>query len=92
MFVARCTILGGTNGSGKSSIFDNSPELQIVGDFINADLLGSPNERMIGNVIQNLFTTTGDYAHAAALSVILMLIIVVLVMFYIRRAGTEELL
>jgi len=62
------------------------------GDFINADLLGSPNERMIGNVIQNLFTTTGDYAHAAALSVILMLIIVVLVMFYIRRAGTEELL
>ena len=37
MFVARCTILGGTNGSGKSSIFDNSPELQIVGDFINAD-------------------------------------------------------
>lgn len=61
------------------------------GDFINSDLLGSPNERMIGNVIQNLFTTTGDYAHAAALSVLLMLVIVVMVLFYVRKAGTEEL-
>ena len=62
------------------------------GDYINADLLGSPNERMVGNVIQNLFTTTGDYALAGALSVILMVIIVAMVLFYIRKAGTEELL
>jgi spermidine/putrescine transport system permease protein len=62
------------------------------GDYINADLLGSPNERMVGNVIQSLFTTTGDYAQAGALSVILMAIIVVMVMFYIRKAGTEDLL
>jgi spermidine/putrescine transport system permease protein len=61
------------------------------GDFINSDLLGSPNERMIGNVIQNLFTTTGDYAHAAALSVLLMVVIVVMVLFYVRKAGTEDL-
>ena len=62
------------------------------GDYINADLLGSPNERMVGNVIQSLFTTTGDYALAGALSVILMVIIVAMVLFYIRKAGTEELL
>ncbi len=62
------------------------------GDYINADLLGSPNERMIGNVIQDLFTTTGDYAHAAALSVLLMVIIVALVLVYVRKAGTEDLL
>ena len=62
------------------------------GDYINAQLLGSTNEHMIGNVIQDLFTTTGDYAHAAALSVILMAIIITMVLFYIRRAGTEELL
>ncbi|MGC4176043.1 ABC transporter permease [Demequina sp.] len=62
------------------------------GDYINADLLGSPNERMVGNVIQSLFTTTGDYALAGALSVILMVIIVVMVMLYIRKAGTEDLL
>ena len=65
--------------------------IPAAGDFINASLLGSPNQRMVGNVIQDLFTSTGDYATAGALSVILMLIILVLVLFYIRRAGTEEL-
>lgn len=62
------------------------------GDYINADLLGSPNERMVGNVIQSLFTTSQDYALAGALSVILMAIIVAMVLFYIRKAGTEDLL
>jgi spermidine/putrescine transport system permease protein len=47
---------------------------------------------MVGNYIQSLFTTQGDYATAGALSVILMAIIVVMVIFYIRKAGTEELL
>lgn len=61
------------------------------GDYINAALLGSPNERMVGNVIQSLFTTTGDYAAAGALSVILMLIVIVLVIGYVRKSGTEEL-
>jgi spermidine/putrescine transport system permease protein len=45
---------------------------------------------MIGNVIQNLFNG-GSYPEAAALSVTLMIAIVVMVLFYIRRAGTEEL-
>jgi spermidine/putrescine transport system permease protein len=66
--------------------------IPAAGDYINASLLGSPNQRMVGNVIQDLFTTTGDYAAAGALSVILMVIILALVLFYIRRVGTEELL
>jgi spermidine/putrescine transport system permease protein len=66
--------------------------IPAAGDYINASLLGSPNQRMVGNVIQNLFTTTGDYAAAGALSVVLMAIIVAMVLFYIRKAGTEELL
>jgi spermidine/putrescine transport system permease protein len=65
--------------------------IPAAGDYINARLLGSPNERMVGNVIQNLFTDANDYPAAGAMSVILMLIIVVMVMTYIRRAGTEEL-
>jgi spermidine/putrescine transport system permease protein len=65
--------------------------IPAAGDYINAKLLGSPNERMVGNVIQNLFTDANDYPAAGALSVILMLIIVVMVMTYIRRAGTEDL-
>ena len=59
------------------------------GDFINAQLLGNPNTRMIGNEIQDLFAA-GAYPLAAALSVTLMAAIVVMVLFYVRRAGTEE--
>lgn len=66
--------------------------IPATGDYINAQLLGSPQERMIGNVIQDLFTESNDYAAAGALSMILMLIIVAMVLVYIRKAGTEELL
>lgn len=66
--------------------------IPAAGDYINAQLLGSTNQRMVGNVIQDLFTDTGDYAAAGALSVTLMAIIVALVVVYIRKAGTEELL
>jgi spermidine/putrescine transport system permease protein len=65
--------------------------IPAAGDFINAQLLGGPGQRMVGNVIQSLFTTTQDYAGAGALSVILMALIVGLVMVYIRKAGTEDL-
>jgi spermidine/putrescine transport system permease protein len=65
--------------------------IPAAGDYINAQLLGSPNERMVGNVIQSLFTTQGDYAAAGALSVSLMVIIVAAVLVYVRTAGTEEL-
>ncbi len=63
-----------------------------VGDYINAELLGSTNTRMIGSVIQSLFTDANDYPAAGALSVTLMLFIVGMVLIYVRRAGTEELL
>jgi spermidine/putrescine transport system permease protein len=66
--------------------------IPAVGDYINAELLGSPNQRMIGSVIQSLFTNANNYPAAAALSVILMALIVVMVLFYVRRAGTEDLL
>jgi len=66
--------------------------IPAVGDYINAQLLGSPGQRMVGNVIQSLFTDANDYPAAGALSVMLMVIILVMVLFYVRRAGTEELL
>jgi spermidine/putrescine transport system permease protein len=66
--------------------------IPAAGDYINAQLLGSPNQRMVGNVIQNLFTQANDYPAAGALSMILMVLIIAMVLFYVRRAGTEELL
>jgi spermidine/putrescine transport system permease protein len=66
--------------------------IPAVGDFINAELLGNTNTRMIGNVIQSLFTDANDYPAAGALSVILMAMILAMVLVYVRKAGTEELL
>ncbi|MFD4140540.1 MULTISPECIES: ABC transporter permease [unclassified Streptomyces] len=61
------------------------------GDYVNAELLGSTDTRMIGNVIQSQFLRVLDYPTAAALSFILMAIVLVMVTVYIRRAGTEDL-
>jgi spermidine/putrescine transport system permease protein len=64
--------------------------IPAAGDYINAELLGNPQTRMVGNEIQSLFAA-GDYPTASSLSVTLMAAIVVLVFVYVRRSGTEEL-
>ncbi|WP_159773533.1 ABC transporter permease [Streptomyces sp. HM190] len=61
------------------------------GDYVNAELLGSTNTQMIGNVIQSQFLRILDYPTAAALSFILMAAILIMVTVYIRRSGTEDL-
>ena len=61
------------------------------GDYINAELLGTPNQYMIGNRIQSAFLIEHNYPLAASLSLLLMLIVVLMVVVYVRRAGTEEL-
>lgn len=65
--------------------------IPAAGDYINAQLLGTPRTRMIGNEIQDLFSA-GAYPEAAALSVTLMVVITALVVWYVRRSGAEELL
>jgi spermidine/putrescine transport system permease protein len=65
--------------------------IPAAGDYVNAALLGNRNTTMIGNVIDSRFLKIVDYPTAAVLSVSLMVAILVLVGFYIKRAGTEEL-
>lgn len=64
--------------------------IPAAGDYINAELLGTPNEYMIGNVIDSAFLVRLDYPQAAALSFLLMATILVMVFSYIRAAGTDE--
>ena len=63
-----------------------------VGDFINAELLGTPRQAMIGNVIQSRYLEVTDYPTAAALSFLLMAIILVMVGVWAKVAGTEALM
>jgi spermidine/putrescine transport system permease protein len=65
--------------------------IPAAGDFINAQLLGSTKQHMIGNVIQSKFLELTDYPAAAAMSFVLMAIILVLVFIYARAVGTEKL-
>jgi len=66
--------------------------IPAAGDYINAELLGTPNQYMIGNVIDSAFLVRLDYPQAAALSFILMAIILAMVFVYVKRAGTDEVL
>jgi len=65
--------------------------IPAAGDFINAQLLGSPNQQMIGTVIQNQFLEVRDYPLAASLSFVLMAVITLGVLAYARALGTEDL-
>ncbi|TDC32132.1 ABC transporter permease [Micromonospora sp. KC213] len=64
--------------------------IPATGDYINAELLGSPNEYMVGNVIDSAFLVRLDYPQGAALSFLLMAAILAVVVGYLRRAGTDE--
>ena len=65
--------------------------IPAMGDYINAELLGNPSTRMIGNVIQNRLLIQNDYPVGSALSFILMAGILVAVIVYARLLGTEQL-
>ena len=65
--------------------------IPAMGDYINAELLGNPSTRMIGNVIQNRLLVQNDYPVGSALSFILMAGILVAVAVYARLLGTEQL-
>jgi len=65
--------------------------IPAVGDFVNADILGSRDTTMIGNVIQRLFLQTNAYPEASALGFVLMAAVLVLVTVYARVVGANEL-
>jgi spermidine/putrescine transport system permease protein len=65
--------------------------IPAAGDYISVQLLGNPQQTMMGNVIENKFLSAIDYPAAAAISITLMVAIVIGVVFYVRGVGTEDL-
>src|SRR5215471_8306344 len=64
--------------------------IPAAGDFVNAELLGGPNQRMIGSVIQAQFLQVRDYPLAAALSFGLMAVIAAGVVVAARLLREEQ--
>jgi spermidine/putrescine transport system permease protein len=63
--------------------------IPCVGAFLTPDLLGGGKTVMIGNLVQNQFTTARDWPFGSAVSLALMSIVVLLVVLFLRR-DTEE--
>lgn len=60
--------------------------IPAAGDFVNAQLLGSVDTQMIGNVIESQYLRALDYPMASALSVLLIVLIIGLVTISMRRS------
>lgn len=65
--------------------------IPAVGDFINAQLLGTSRQYMIGNVIQSKFLVIIDYPGAAALSFLMMGVLLAMIFVYVRLLGSRNL-
>jgi spermidine/putrescine transport system permease protein len=61
-----------------------------TGDYVEAEILGSPTTKMIGNIIQTEFLGRARYPIAAALAMVLMLTMVILTSIYAKFLGTED--
>jgi spermidine/putrescine transport system permease protein len=64
--------------------------IPCVGAFLTPDLMGGGKTVMIGNLVQNQFTTARDWPFGSAVSLALMAIVVLLVVLFLRR-GEEAL-
>jgi spermidine/putrescine transport system permease protein len=63
--------------------------IPCLGAFLVPDLLGGGKSIMIGNVVQNQFTTARDWPFGAAISLVLMAIVMVLLMAFLGRKSQE---
>ena len=59
--------------------------IPCLGAYLTPDLLGGGKSVMIGNLIQNQFTTSRDWPFGSAVSLALMAVVMVLLLIVIRR-------
>ncbi|QKW34785.1 ABC transporter permease [Actinomadura sp. NAK00032] len=64
----------------------------VSSDYVNAEVLGGPQNTMIGNVIQTEYFNNSAYPTASALSFSLMAILLVGIFAYARTLGTQDVL
>lgn len=65
--------------------------IPCLGAYLTPDLLGGGKSIMIGNLIQNQFTTARDWPFGAAISLALMALVMVLLLALLRSDGEEAL-
>jgi spermidine/putrescine transport system permease protein len=63
--------------------------LPAMGDFISAQLLGGPDNLMIGNLIQDKFFAGQNWPLGAALTMVLMVLLLLCMSGYLRQAARD---
>ncbi|MEA2419407.1 MAG: spermidine/putrescine transport system permease protein [Thermoleophilaceae bacterium] len=61
--------------------------LPAVGDFVSAQLLGGPDEYMVGNLIQQQFFAAENWPFGAALTALMMGFLLIFMVMYLRSAA-----
>jgi len=61
--------------------------IPCLGAYLTPDLLGGGRTVLVGNLVQNQFTTARDWPFGSAVSAALMLIVTVLLWAFLRRQG-----
>jgi spermidine/putrescine transport system permease protein len=61
--------------------------LPAVGDFVSAQLLGGPDEYMVGNLIQQQFFAAENWPFGAALTTVMMAFLLIFMVAYLRSAA-----
>ena len=61
--------------------------LPAVGDFVSAQLLGGPDEYMVGNLIQQQFFAAENWPFGAALTTLMMAFLLVFMVLYLRSSA-----
>ncbi|MEV4257784.1 ABC transporter permease [Spirillospora sp. NPDC049652] len=64
----------------------------VASDYVNSEVLGGPNNVMIGHIIRTEYFDNSSYALASALSFSLMAMLLVGIFAYARALGTEDVL
>ena len=65
--------------------------IPCLGAYLTPDLLGGGKSIMIGNLIQNQFTTARDWPFGSAISLALMALVMILLLLLLHRDGEEAL-
>lgn len=65
--------------------------IPCLGAYLTPDLLGGGKSIMIGNLIQNQFTTARDWPFGAAISLAMMALVMGLLMLLLHKGGEEAL-
>lgn len=63
--------------------------IPCLGAYLTPDLLGGGKTVMVGNLVQNQFTSARDWPFGSAVSLVLMAAVLVALLFALRRRGEE---